>query len=256
MRSFRPRGSHRWRFAPALLATLALLLTACTDADPASSASPSAGRQPSASATSGAAAPAKPSVQPTPKASGSKTSTSSGSTARAWTPPPGCQTRRWGTGPKEPLGKHKNAMAQAPITTLRVGRHPCFDRVVFDIGSAEVTSYHVAYVKGDVRADGSGRRVPVDGQRALEVVIRSDGRQAVVVLDKNHQKKPPRSSGWRDRDQLYGVVGPGIRGLVDAGHFEGQSTYALGTPGLRPVRVIGFPSEIDGHWMVVVDVAR
>ncbi len=51
------------------------------------------------------------------------------------------------------------------LTAVRVGRHPGFDRVVFEFGTT-VPGYRIRYVPLPVKADGSGADVPLPGARA------------------------------------------------------------------------------------------
>ena len=68
-------------------------------------------------------------------------------------------------------------MAVEDFYLVREGQHDCYDRVVFDVNGVVdgpgVVGYHVAYVGGEVAADGSGEPVPTDGAGALEVIVRA-----------------------------------------------------------------------------------
>lgn len=55
-------------------------------------------------------------------------------------------------------------------TTVRIGSHPDFDRVVFDFDGEGTPGYRVSYVDSAVQ-DGSGATVDVDGDGILQVVM-------------------------------------------------------------------------------------
>jgi hypothetical protein len=78
----------------------------------------------------------------------------------------GCATQAWGTDAKD----GGPALSPAPLYLVRVGQHPCYDRLVFDVNGPEAVGYTARYVPV-VQADGSGKPVPVAGGAALEVVV-------------------------------------------------------------------------------------
>jgi hypothetical protein len=154
------------------------------------------------------------------------------------------ETQGWDTGPQQ----GGSAMTTAPLYLVRAGQHDCYDRVVFDLNGGEEVGYSAEYVP-IVRADGSGRAVPVEGQAALQVVIRGP----ILGTDtQGHQPghQPPRvgadlvsTNGW---DTLTGVK--------FAGTFEGQTTLAVGVREQRPFRV-WVRGEPD-YRHVVIDIAH
>jgi hypothetical protein len=116
-------------------------------------------------------------------------------------------------------------MSPSALYLTRIGRHACYDRVVFDINGPQAVSVVARYVPV-VRADGSGRRVPVPGRAALEVIVRapmlgtdSQGHQPWRKVPRIGQNiiAPSRISGWSS-----------LRAVKFAGSFEGQTTMAVG----------------------------
>ncbi|WP_432938062.1 AMIN-like domain-containing (lipo)protein [Kribbella sp. CA-253562] len=56
------------------------------------------------------------------------------------------------------------------LTTVRSGRHACFDRVVFDV-SGTTPGYSVRYVSNVFRP-GAGHLMPLRGGAKLQIVLR------------------------------------------------------------------------------------
>jgi hypothetical protein len=115
----------------------------------------------------------------------------------------------------------------ALLTDVRVGRHPSFDRVVFEFRNS-LPGYDVSYVKRPVREDPSGRVVKVAGRFVLEVVMRN-------ALDADlSQESAPRTYTGPNR------LKPGTRQiaeLVRAGGFEAVLTWVAGLNNRTPFRV-------------------
>lgn len=159
-----------------------------------------------------------------------------------------CRAERvWGTAAK----RGSLAISPAALYMLRVGKHTCYDRVVFDINGPEAVGFAVRYVPM-VRADGSGQPVPAAGRAVLEVVVTapiygSDNqghqpwRSAPNVGD--HLIPPGEISGWRS-----------LAAVTFAGSFEGQTTIAVGVQDRRPFRV-SMTSD-PGYTHVVLDIAH
>ena len=70
----------------------------------------------------------------------------------------------WGS-----LQKSSPGLSQAPVTNVRTGQHPCYDRVVVDV-NGHVGGYTVAYVPQVVQ-DGSGAAIPTRGGAALQIAV-------------------------------------------------------------------------------------
>lgn len=56
----------------------------------------------------------------------------------------------------------------AILAAIRTGRHPDFDRIVFEFSNA-LPGYHIEYIDKPVRSCGSGEVVPLAGDGWLEV---------------------------------------------------------------------------------------
>lgn len=141
-----------------------------------------------------------------------------------------CPTVAWGS-----LPKNDPTMGTGEIDNLRVGTHPCFDRVVIDIDGPPA-GYTVSYVS-QVTADGSGAVVPTPGGARLQVIARH-----------------PNFHGTKVGAKVANVTGfPTLRSVVYAGSFEGQTTYGVGVRARLPFRVFSIPG---GHGRIVLDVAH
>jgi hypothetical protein len=152
-----------------------------------------------------------------------------------------CPVLPWGSLPEE-----AGATSVEPVTDVRTGRHPCFDRVVLDIGGPGGNGWYVRYVD-TVTQQGSGFPHHVDGGARLSVLLRNP------VHD------------WSDGGRLAFVEPTGpvadvrgydtLRAVHFVGSFEGQTQFAVGTRARLPFRVF----ELDGPGAasrVVIDVAH
>lgn len=182
---------------------------------------------------------------------GGDTSTSAPSPPADQTSPPGtnvCEAERgWGTGARE----GSTTMSPAPVYLVRVGRHDCYDRVVFDLNGDDEVGYLVRYVPA-VAADPSGEPVPVDGGAALQVVIRAP----ILGADsQGHQPGRTPPAVGADMVQPAAIAGlAAVTAVKFAGTFEGRSTFALGVTERRPFRVLVTSEQHYRH--VVVDLAH
>jgi hypothetical protein len=143
----------------------------------------------------------------------------------------------WGTGPKS------SSRAQGPSTAratgVRAGQHPCFDRLVIDLGPGSKPGYRVQYVRA-FHAQGTGRVIPLQGRAKLDISVADNaaarfpgsGRQAVGV------------AGFRT-----------FRQVKSGGSFEGTTEVGLGVAGRHPFRVQLLSGP--GHdSRLVIDVAH
>ncbi|GAA4934775.1 hypothetical protein GCM10023224_14240 [Streptomonospora halophila] len=139
----------------------------------------------------------------------------------------------------------------APVRDVRAGRHDCFDRVVVDVHGTSETGFDAEYVP-EVRAQGSGKAMPVAGEAALRVTVRSPaqgtpgGGSGEPLADVGEQLVP--ESGLADWGSL--------RSVRYAGSFEGQTTVALGAREKLPFRVFSRLDEDRDVRTVVVDIAH
>jgi hypothetical protein len=222
-----------------VLGSAAALICGCAGSggDSGAAAGVSATPGSSTGASTGPATSATPSTVTTTRTVAADPSTSGAA----------CATQSWGSGPK--VGSP--VMSAAPLYLVRVGQHPCYDRVVFDVNGPDAVGYAVRYVPL-VRADASGKPVPVAGNAALEVVVRapilgtdSQGHQPstrVPAIGEN-LVAPSRVAAWTS-----------LRQVAFAGSFEGQTTAAVGVRERLPFRV--FVTADRGYRHVVVDLSH
>jgi hypothetical protein len=133
----------------------------------------------------------------------------------------------WGSFPK-------TGTAAGDVTSIRAGRHDCFDRVVFD---GQRGFNEVRYVS-QVTTDGAGRPVPLLGGAFLEVSMRTDSTSPVF-------RGPfPGARGFQTLRQVAG-----------AGSFEGYESFGIGVRARLPFRV--FTLDPNGSRpRLVVDIAH
>ena len=130
--------------------------------------------------------------------------------------------------PTRPVVVKATNAEPALLTDVRVGRHPDFERVVFEFRNT-VPGYDVRYVKRPVRADGSGAIVNVAGKFVLQVRMEN-------ALDADlSRESAPRTYTGPSRLTLDGAR---IEEVVRSGGFEGVLTWVVGTSERAPFRVI------------------
>ncbi|MBM6401373.1 hypothetical protein JQN70_13320 [Phycicoccus sp. MQZ13P-5] len=135
----------------------------------------------------------------------------------------------WGS-----LAKTSAPLATGRVAGVRAGHHACYDRLVVDM-TGRAPGYDVRYV-GTVRAEGSGKPVPVAG-----------GARLAVGIHKGATSVPAMPSVAGD---------PTFRQVRWAGSFEGYTTLALGVRARLPFRVFTLPGTTAGTSRLVVDVAH
>jgi hypothetical protein len=223
------------------LGITAVLISGCSGSDGGSpSAAPTASGTsgPTGGATSGPATSGPPSAVTTAPTASTAVPSNSGTT---------CGTQAWGTEAKN----GSPVMSAAPLYLVRVGQHPCYDRVVFDVNGPQAVGYTARYVPV-VQADGSGQPVPVAGGAALDVVVRAP------MLGTDSQGQQPGSRVPAVGEDLVArsrVAGwSSLRQVAYAGSFEGQTTMAIGVRARLPFRV--FVAADQGYRHIVVDIAH
>ncbi|MFD9890910.1 hypothetical protein ACFWY9_16310 [Amycolatopsis sp. NPDC059027] len=184
---------------------------------------------------------------PSPSASAPPLGTSAVPTAPV-AAPESCGTDGWGAAPKAAEG-----FSRASLYLVRIGRHDCYDRVVFDLNGPAPAGFSVRYVPV-VTSDPRGEPLPVPGGAVLQVVVRAPG---LGDDDSGHQ---PGRVLARTGDQLYGpaqLAGwPSLRAVRFAGSFESQCTFAVGVRVRLPFRVFTQLDSGDQIRRVVVDIAH
>lgn len=144
-----------------------------------------------------------------------------------------CSTH-WGTGARD-----KAQLVQNGLRDVRVGRHACYDRLVFDLGVGRAPGYHISYVSA-FRAQASGQLVPATGRAKLLVNVRA----------------PAAASFSASNRHLLGVAGfAEFRQVAGLGSFEGITSIGLGLRATAPFRVLEYQTA-SHHVELVIDVAN
>ncbi|MFC4605719.1 AMIN-like domain-containing (lipo)protein [Rhodococcus kronopolitis] len=178
--------------------------------------------------------PAAPSSAPRPAA------IASASTTTASTPDatPNLPVPAGDTGPER---SDSSSGAMLTVTGLRIGDHPGFDRVVYELDGTGAPGWTVAYVDHAVQ-DGSGDVLDVPGDSLLEVRITGTGY--------------PFETGvvpYAGPNPLPGGEGSGLTQARITTVFEGTTQSFVGVEGdRRPFTV----SRLDNPTRLVVDIAR
>ncbi|WKX71866.1 hypothetical protein [Streptomyces sp. XD-27] len=148
-----------------------------------------------------------------------------------------CATN-WGKGEKS-----RTDAAGDSLTSIRTGKHDCFDRLVFDIkgGASGKIGYHVGYVKKFYQ-DGSGEEIPVKGGAILQIYVNAPS------YDDGKETYPGRAG-----KPLPGVDIKGYKTFKDTkfgASFEGQTQVGVGVRAKLPFRVTQSGDRL------IVDVAH
>jgi hypothetical protein len=126
------------------------------------------------------------------------------------------------------------------LTDVRVGRHPGFDRVVFELGGTGTPGWRVEYTTTP-RADGSGARVRLKGTVFLQVVLRGVGLPDDVGI----------APFGNSRTRIPGTGTHGVAEVAPGAVFEGDQQAFIGLTGAqRPFRAFALTNPAR----VVVDV--
>jgi hypothetical protein len=128
------------------------------------------------------------------------------------------------------------AQSTPTLVDVRVGRHPAFDRVVFEFRGG-LPDHRVSYVDQLVE-DGSGRPVSVAGAADLQVVFQgANAHEADGSPSVGPRRLPP------------GL--PAVKEVAQVGDFEAVVSYGIGIDRRRPITV----STLSGPSRLVIDVA-
>lgn len=120
------------------------------------------------------------------------------------------------------------------VNDVRAGRHACFDRIVIDM-TGPAPGFQVQYRKR-VRADGSGKVVPVAGGGKLQVTVHKRAVRRVAV---------PKVAGFDTLRQVRWV-----------GSFEGYTTLAVGVRARLPMRAFTLRDPATRTSRLVIDIAH
>jgi hypothetical protein len=221
----------RSRYDALLAAVLVAVagLAACGDGEPV--AAPSTTRtvtvtaEPGGDATSGGT--------PSPTGIDTATGTTTGTTEPEDEPPAPGST---GTVQAEPSG------GQVFLVAARVGTHPGYDRVVWELDGDGTPGYRVGWTD-DPRYDGSGDPVDLPGDETLQVVLMGVG------------WPPDAPAGITPYDGPQTLTLPGAQVItqVEVGTiFEGYLTGFVGADDDNPFQV----TLLSNPTRVVVDIAH
>ena len=128
------------------------------------------------------------------------------------------------------------AQSTPTLVDVRAGRHPGFDRVVFEFRGG-LPEHRVGYVDQLVE-DGSGNPVSVAGAADLQVVFQG--------ANAHREDGSPSVSPRRFSPGLAAV-----KEVAQVGDFEAVVTYGIGLEHRRPITV----STLSGPSRLVIDVA-
>jgi hypothetical protein len=143
----------------------------------------------------------------------------------------------WGS-----LAKVKNIESTAQITSVRTGRHTCFDRMVVNL-RYKIKGYDVRY--GRVYTEGQGERIPLKGTD-LRIIVK-----ARTYTDSGQATYAPA-----DWDNVANVKDyRTFRQVAYGGSFEGQTTFGLGVRARLPMRAFILDGPGTGS-RLVIDVAH
>ncbi|MGV9612083.1 AMIN-like domain-containing (lipo)protein [Nocardia xishanensis] len=126
------------------------------------------------------------------------------------------------------------------VTDLRIGHHPGFDRVVYELGGTGTPGWIVQYTDRAIQ-DGSGKEIEVAGQSVLEVQITGSAY--------------PFDSGvtpYSGPDPATDPSAPTIAGVYRTAVFEGTTQSFIGVDADRP----GFSvTAMSNPTRLVIDIA-
>jgi hypothetical protein len=135
---------------------------------------------------------------------------------------------------------------------MRAGQHPCFDRLVIDLGpqqpgipSVSQYGYQVSYGPGP-RNEETGQPIPIEGGAYLGVTVNAPAHDE----DYNPTYAPA--------DRLHAVNVTGFqtfRQVAFFGTYEAQTDMTLGVRAQLPFRVF-FLSGPDAGSRLVIDIAH
>jgi hypothetical protein len=216
----------------------AALLAACTSGgDPAPTPTPPAEPSPATTATATASPPAPATEEPTEApASPTGPAPTTPTATQAGCEEFGSLTDQQSADPL--------AMSLLTGSEMRVGRHECYERWVFEMtGSGEPPGWSVGY-RDPLFADPAGFAVDLAGEASLEVVVR-------VWTVTDYPGRPPEWPPFAGPTTLVTDGFAALREVRYISAFEGSTQFGIGVDQQRPFRVFW----LDGPPRLVVDVA-
>ena len=135
------------------------------------------------------------------------------------------------------------ALSALTGASMRVGRHDCFERFVFQMaGVGEAPGWSVGY-RDPMTADGSGEPVDLRGAADLAVTV---GVWTVSDFEGRPEEWPP----FEGPDDIVTTGFVALREARNLYAFEGVTQIGLGVDRQRPFRV----TWLEGPARLVVDV--
>lgn len=135
------------------------------------------------------------------------------------------------------------ALSALTGAAMRVGRHDCFERFVFQMaGTGERPGWSVGY-RDPMTADGSGEPVDLRGDADLAVTV---GVWTVSDFEGRPEEWPP----FEGPDDIVTTGFVALREARNLYAFEGVTQIGLGLDRQRPFRV----TLVEGPARLVVDV--
>ncbi|MBN9644070.1 hypothetical protein ACFSSC_02075 [Corynebacterium mendelii] len=144
-----------------------------------------------------------------------------------------------GNADKEEKTRRQNEPADLMVDNIRVGDHPTFERVVFDLTGYGKPSWFITYTDAP-SYPGSGHPVQITGDSFLDVNI--DG----IAFTLRDDMVPQDFSTRQLPDSI-------ITEIADTGIFEGRHSFVIGITGdRRPYSV----DLLDNPTRLVIDVLK
>lgn len=151
--------------------------------------------------------------------------------------------------PSEDLGAfscdlpiHEDAtVARANIVDVRVGTHADYDRIVFEFTDG-VPEVSLERADPPFTEDASGQPIDVEGSSFLSLTMRGGTKQT------------DDGTSSYDGPTEFSPDFPSLVHLVEAGDFEGQSTWIIGLSSEACVRVLTLTD--DGAPRLVIDIEQ
>lgn len=142
---------------------------------------------------------------------------------------------RWGS-----LSKSAPHTAPGPLLGVRVGQHPCFDRLVIDLRGPE-PGFTVEYLP---QVGGDGEAQPLSLRGGAFLAVTANAGNVLEGPDWYYGQEIANVSRFRT-----------LREVASAGGFEHHHFIGLGVRARLPFRVFSLPGPGDGS-RLVIDVAH
>lgn len=147
-----------------------------------------------------------------------------------------------GNAPRDAMPKRGTPSNDAGLTVtgIRIGHHPGFDRVVYELGGAGTPGWIVQFT-GQAVQDGSGKVIDIAGRSILEVQITG----SAYPFDNG-------VTPYSGPDPATDPSAPVIAGVYRSGVFEGTTQSFIGVNAERPAFDV---STLSNPTRLVIDIA-